>query len=844
MRCRGLLALGLIVAVTAATAETRLLCDFETDADLKVWKTNQARLERITTSTLQGRAALAVTFLPGEFPGVSLLGKTALLQGWERFDSLRFEVFNPTNRPVPFTIRIDDAQSHNFESRFNDEFVLRPGVNRLEYPLHRLPTEDGRRAIDPASIVRLMLFTGKRSEPLTLWIDHVRLETRSSAAPPAGVHAFDFGTKHSLVMPGFTPVRASDLYTPERGWGWTSPGPRTERDRGSPDSLCGDFVTGARDAAFVESFAVDVRNGDYTVTVCGQHLAGEAAWLPARSYQIRAEGLYKAGRDITAEVFCSDQILFRGLNRDWWPKQDVWRDLVQPAYPEFTFPVTVTDGQLNLDFENTAVYWLSIVPEGVTYSVESARRREFQERHYYLTPYRPVPNPEQIIVHAAKDQTVTVFLNASRTPTMTGLQKVDITLRAVSLRLRRTSRGIYHVAPADLADVTNRPHATRFALTLRSDQPGKHVGFVADVAIEFHVWPFALPRPEELPLTYGWFYGGSDDYVDLFPEKRAAARARRAEELRDMAAHGFNSVSVPAPRMYGGQLNLKPVAEFLSAARAAGLVTRHRTLVNTLYAARDLARHLQAPEFSAAFLPSFQAALRQMDDWARTNQYPILAYVVDEPREQARNPWNRNFADTQRFVNLAQEAHLPAVVTLLRDQSFGKNYVPLVDQLDVVATKPSREAQGIIAAARARKKELWFYNGGMNRLSFGFYPWAQGATGRWEWHYQSWLQAYDPFAPGEGIGAVRPGPNGPMPTEAYERVRAGIDDYRFIVLLERLIQRQPGGRTEQARRLLAGIRGKMPQFLWSPDQQVSEETLDAWRGEIAAAIAALAAEAK
>jgi hypothetical protein len=216
----------------------------------------------------------------------------------------------------------------------------------------------------------------------------------------------------------------------------------------------------------------------------------------------------------------------------------------------------------------------------------------------------------------------------------------------------------------------------------------------------------------------------------------------------------------------------------------------------------------------------------------------VLASVVDEPREQAPSPWNRNFAETKRFLELYRQAGVPAMVTLMGDSSSGRSYLPLVPLMDVVSTHPTRQSRGIFDATRAGNTALWIYNAGMNRFSFGFYPWAVGAKGRWEWHYQWWTQAYDPFARtsesawSTGTGAVMPSPDGPLPTEAYECVRAGIDDCRFLALAER---------RPEARRFLEELRGKIPRYL--EGELPSEATLDEWRDKLAEIIAAPAAEA-
>jgi Domain of unknown function (DUF4091) len=360
-----------------------------------------------------------------------------------------------------------------------------------------------------------------------------------------------------------------------------------------------------------------------------------------------------------------------------------------------------------------------------------------------------------------------------------------------------------------------------------------------------------LPASEHIDMNYGWYYNEPRDlnyYFGEFPEKTGEIETMRDLEFRDMVEHGLNSVTAVRPEVgTDGSLDTIRADEFLAAAQHAGLVSTHPVPVETLGIARRLAHALDTKEFSQAFLPVYGRSLGAFREWTRNKSFPLLAYVVDEPREQALNPWNRNFEDTERYLELHRKAGLPTMVTLGGDSSFGKSYLPLLGLLDVVSTHPTENSRRILEATRAGKPQLWLYNAGMDRLTFGFLPWAAGATGRWEWHYEWWTQAYNPFsrvdenAWSTGCGAVMPSPEGPITTVAYENVRAGIDDYRYVFLLEQLIHAENGATAEAAKRFLEDLRGRIPRF--TDEASVEEATLDEWRERIAGFIAALEAEA-
>jgi fibronectin type 3 domain-containing protein len=142
-------------------------------------------------------------------------------------------------------------------------------------------------------------------------IQPVTAQATPAADPP---YRFDFGTGSSPVADGYTAVGAIG-YSAERGYGFADPSRVTEVDRATGDALRGDFV-----AVAGTSFVVDLPNGDYTVAL----VAGDAA--EASEIAITAEKRAKV--QVTAK----------------------------PAgeYLAMTFPISLVDGQLNLDFGGAA----------------------------------------------------------------------------------------------------------------------------------------------------------------------------------------------------------------------------------------------------------------------------------------------------------------------------------------------------------------------------------------------------------------------------------------------------------------------------------------------------------
>ncbi|WP_305775691.1 fibronectin type III domain-containing protein [Pseudarthrobacter sp. NamE5] len=142
-----------------------------------------------------------------------------------------------------------------------------------------------------------------------------------TALPPVGSgFKFDFGP--GATADGYTAVSAGTQYSPTGKFGFTDTAVTSGVDRGTGDSLRSDFVQ-----AQGSTFLVDLPNGDYTVKL----IAGDAT-----------EATNIA---ITAEKMAKVQLTDRPAGQ----------------YLEMEFPISLVDGQLNLDFTGTAAKINSLV---------------------------------------------------------------------------------------------------------------------------------------------------------------------------------------------------------------------------------------------------------------------------------------------------------------------------------------------------------------------------------------------------------------------------------------------------------------------------------------------------
>ncbi len=370
------------------------------------------------------------------------------------------------------------------------------------------------------------------------------------------------------------------------------------------------------------------------------------------------------------------------------------------------------------------------------------------------------------------------------------------------------------------------------------------------IPLTITVYPFTVPEPDD--VAFGLYYNGPFHNNQRFVffdhgQRKAVDRATRKptlggtfkqsldvdddieklawqtieRQIIDMKAHGLNTVQVQLSRLSLASdgsvvIDFAKPARFVDLCRKHGLCTVVPAMVETIEIANKQIRSGRK-EFSPEFNTSYKKAVADLAAWFKKKHVPLLIWPVDEPREELINVWNRNFADTVRYLKLNRE--VPGIrtsITLLSDKQSGLSYVPMIEHMDVVQTTGNSKAIGIIEAARKQNKPFWLYNAGMSRASWGFLPWRMGAAGRWQWHYQWWAAPY-PYNPfhTESEGLTFPAPDGPRATVEYEWLREGIDDYRYLKRLEQAIARaEASGRdTSAAKKLLDEIRSRLPEYM-------------------------------
>lgn len=152
----------------------RILFDFESDSEL-----DQIHWECHTLFFLSdkhashGKRSLKMELYPSDYPGLTPMLKE---NDWRGFKALCFDIYNPEEKQVRISVRIDDKKDYpDYKDRYNKSFILNQGMNQISIPLNSLVTSGKDRNLNLKNIYRLLIFTASPEKRVVLYIDFIRL---------------------------------------------------------------------------------------------------------------------------------------------------------------------------------------------------------------------------------------------------------------------------------------------------------------------------------------------------------------------------------------------------------------------------------------------------------------------------------------------------------------------------------------------------------------------------------------------------------------------------------------------------------------------------------------------
>ena len=359
----------------------------------------------------------------------------------------------------------------------------------------------------------------------------------------------------------------------------------------------------------------------------------------------------------------------------------------------------------------------------------------------------------------------------------------------------------------------------------------------AKLGVRIEVLPFRLISNPN--MSFGWYRSPVDDIG-----------------VADYKRHGCSNFALAEPKLLkasvaSASLDFSRLDAELEIIKKHGLGDGGVFTIGAIGFANKIINDFGQKEFSPGFNSAYKNVLSAVRDWAAARKIRLIFWLLDEPRESMIAAWNRNLADTLAYAKLAKEVEgIRTEIDVMRDKDEGKDYTAMIPLLDICAPHASQHCQGLIAKTKELGKELWLYNSGRTRFSFGFLSWKHGAAARLEWAYAcgwnrntsrdfttwSTSRGGDPAC---GINYPSEGEN--IPTQYYEWTKQGIDDYKYVYTLEQEILSAAKGsapaarEAENAQRMLENIKAGCPEYSKSTDLGGKEQTdmaVSAWRKQI------------
>lgn len=146
------------------------LARFEQFWERGIWKAQEnsrAQIERNPS----GGYWLRVEMQRGAYPGVSF---PEIHHDWQGYHSLALRVFSPQAQTL--TLRIHDKNHNNdYDDRYNQRLSIQPGINDLVISLDDVASAPKNRRMDLSQVQNLMLFAVSPQQPLTIYVDEIRL---------------------------------------------------------------------------------------------------------------------------------------------------------------------------------------------------------------------------------------------------------------------------------------------------------------------------------------------------------------------------------------------------------------------------------------------------------------------------------------------------------------------------------------------------------------------------------------------------------------------------------------------------------------------------------------------
>ncbi|WP_157917383.1 hypothetical protein [Pseudodesulfovibrio profundus] len=271
---------------------------------------------------------------------------------WDGYDYIALDIHNPTSGNHKLSLALGDIHGSGYWNELNHYSMLAPGWNRLKFHINRYVGERGsvkvKRYLDLKHIQKAWFYIEQKDkgESGDFLVDNIRLLKAPKLSPFPSAMLFDFVKSKTHVQRGFIGVDSRVAYSPDVGFGF-----KDHKTWRTHDSVYADTLH--RDGLFMlkGTFAVDLPNGKYVVQLVPNGLGywNEHFWTERR---VSVEGnvlLDEEREDV--ESYLKDHLRFENVTPT--PDDNPFDLYLKKIFKPYTAEVTVSDGQLTIDFEGT-----------------------------------------------------------------------------------------------------------------------------------------------------------------------------------------------------------------------------------------------------------------------------------------------------------------------------------------------------------------------------------------------------------------------------------------------------------------------------------------------------------
>lgn len=718
-------------------------------------------------------------------------------------------------------IRIDDANSTNYATRFNMERKLMPGPFRLRVPLKGLKTTH-KKPLDINAIRKIIVFATEGSEHIR--INHYAVE--EAIKLPKGAAGYSFGSEESPLFDGFLRITAQDP-------GIAGANLR-EILRPGVDPLLASGIHG------VERVTVKAKPGRNRVTLWTEETS---AWEALRGFvkrRIRINDKAVLDEEYTPQEWVKNRYM-AGRNREVGYDNDIWELYGKHRGGRSTHLVDVgPEGEITIKIsgEGPTAHYLSAIlvePEGVNAldDIEQRRKAWFHETwKVYPTPREEVStdrtidldknnpsNPVELVLTSQNGTSLYIDIrsqNEEKAPIFeikwddaSFNDKIKTRVWAGQRRLEKIETGGNLFAPrssllrSDLARFRlygNIPRKYAFWMQPKETLPvGIHNGVLSlksenkthEIPLRLIVPPIVLPEAK----APSGFYLIHPPHLNWHKSLHKARDQQTICDLYFLKKLGItgNAPALHVPFANGKAPFIRDMQNALQFANAEpwlaysssfglyqqlGIKKGAKAIADTLASLRK--ENLPAPVWSMADEPSNASII--------ANDMPLWVDTARKAAPDALFAGHLNNPADRAFVSLFDIAII--------NQGFG------IDRGDIKSLKKQNVSP-------------WIYNTGQPRLTAGLWLWITGADRYIQWHGRLPLgDAFDPTDGREGDVSMF----SPMPEICAEQpdinilmleMAEGIVDQRFFqwlsnqrsaeaIKLATIIRKSFNGRWENA----------------------------------------------